>query len=79
MGVSISWSAIKHHDVTPGARSKAAALLRDNGFVGVVRDSDSDALAHLAMHEEDNEIRKMIAALCDAAVKHGEIVVTLDY
>lgn len=79
MGVSISWHVPKKHDVTPGARSKAAALLRDNGYVGVIRDSDSGGLAHLGFREEDNEIRKMLVTLADAAVEHGEIVVTLDY
>lgn len=79
MGVSISWHVPKKHDVTPGARSKAAALLRDDGLVGELTSRDHATLIHLAAYEEDNEIRKMLVALAAALEKHGEIVVTLDY
>ena len=79
MGVSISWYAPKKHDITPGARSKAAALLRDNGFVGYVRDSDVPDLLALAARQEDNEIRAMLVTIADAASQRQEIVVTLDY
>ena len=80
MGVSISWTPLaQEYDVTPGARSDAATLLRDNGLVGDLDAASVPMMVRLAAEAGSNDLRKMLMTLVTAIEKHGTIIVRLNY